>query len=233
MERAVADLRCIIRLHMALTRITVFMRSATGPPHPSSNSADGADASKPRATAAARLQEQQAAVMANGHAAEHGGGISPDTVIHSGAGAHNSCAPMSWQAEEGSGIVSISAVGPSRAVLSVAPPSEPRKQLNGTANTGTASVLHAMQQLELSIEWAAVKPTPTAAGKDSTEIYASRSAPEGKSMNGIACRISATPDVPASVLEAFADTAGALDAQVFPSEQSLRHSGFATAIKQF
>ncbi|CAL8465259.1 g4794 [Coccomyxa elongata] len=205
-ERALADLRCLIRLHLALSRITVFMRSATGPSDPSSNSADS---SKPRATAAARLQEQQPAVMANGHAAEHGGGDSPDTVIHSGAGAHNSCAPMSWQAEEGSGIVCISAAGPSRAVLSVAPPSEPRKQLNGTANTGTASGLHAMQQLQLSIEWAAVKPTLAAAGKDSTRTYASRSAAEGRLMNGIECRISATAELPASVLEAFADMADA------------------------
>ncbi|BDA50233.1 probable mediator of RNA polymerase II transcription subunit 14 at N-terminal half [Coccomyxa sp. Obi] len=212
-ERAVADLRCLIRLHLALTRITVFMRSASGPPNgppnASSNSAEGADPPKAHFIAAAKPLEQHSANMANGHAAEHGRGSSPDTDINGGLRASNSCAPLFWQAEEGSGIVSISAVGPSRAVLSVASSSEPRNQPNETANTGSDPGLHAMQQLQLSVKWAAVKPTPSAAGKDSSQRYGGSSPAEGRAMSGIQCRISATPELPASVLEAFADMADA------------------------
>lgn len=210
MGSAVADLRCLIRLHLALTRINIFMRSAIDPQHISSNSAEDANPPKAHLIAAAEPQDQHSAVMANGHAAEHGGGDSPDIDISGSARANNSCAPFFWQAGEGSDIVSISAVGPNRAVLSVTPSTEPFKQPNGTANAGSAPGLHAMQQLQLSIAWAAVKPTSAAAGHDSTREYGSSSAGEGRAMSGIHCRMSATPELPASVLEAFTDMAGAL-----------------------
>lgn len=207
MESAVADLRCLIRLHLALTRITVLMRSASGPTNTSSNSADGSDPPpKAHSMAASKPQEQHCAVRANGHAVEHGGGDSPGTDISGSMVANNGCAPIFWQAEEGSGIVSISAVGPSRAVLSVAPSQEPCTQPNGAANSGSAPGLPAMQQLQLSIAWAAAKPTPAVG---SAQTYGGSSAADGRGMSGIQCRMSAVPELPASVLEAFADMAGA------------------------
>ena len=232
MESAVADLRCLIRLHLALTRITVLMRSASGPPPPSSNSADGSDPPpKAHSMAAAKPHEQHSAVMANGHAVEHGGGDSPVTDI-SGSIAANSCVPLSWQADQGSGIVFISAVGPSRAVLNVALSQEPGTQPNGAANSGSAPGLPAVQQLQLSIAWAAAKPTPAVG---SAQTYGSSSAADGRGMSGIQCQMSAVPELPASVLEAFADMAGA---RWIPSLPLLNicilwHAMFATAIDLF
>ena len=224
MERATTDLRRLIRLHLALARMAALMRAANGAASldaPGSSSEDAGRASEPSAVVPnAKALDRRHAALANGDMAKHSSGPTA-TAEHStngktgfatGAGHHSGCAPLTWQAQEGSGVVSVSAVGPDRAVLVVTPPTEAPgigwQPHRGSAEVATdmtaiADAVAAMssdpeQQLCIIMEWVA-----------GTRRLTAHSGGESVGSRGISCRMSATPRLPASVLEAFADMAGA------------------------
>ena len=230
-----ADLRRLIRLHLSLARMAALMRAAKGASHDTpgspSKTADRLSSNSSAAVPVAKAQDRQHAALANGDMARISAGAAAAArdsvnenggrVFASGTGRSWGSAPLTWQAQEGSGIVHVSAVGPDCAILVVTPPTEaaeaggPPYLGSAAAATGRADTADAdpqqqneLPQLSITVEWVAGKQQ-SSAGSGSVSVGC-REAVQGSGPGGIRCRMSATPSLPASMLEAFADMAGAL-----------------------
>lgn len=221
--------------------MAALMRAAKGASHDTpgspSKTADRLSSNSSAAVPVAKAQDRQHAALANGDMAKTSAGAAAaarDSVIEnggrvfaSGTGRSWGSAPLTWQAQEGSGVVHVSAVGPDCAVLVVTPPTEaaeaggPPYLGSAAAATGRADTADGdlainadpqqqseLPQLRITVEWVAGKQQ-SSAGSGSVSV-GGREAVQGSGPGGIRCRMSATPSLPASVLEAFADMAGAL-----------------------
>lgn len=214
--------------------MAALMRAAKGASHDTpgnpSKTADHLSSVSSAAVPVAKAQDRQHTALANGVMAKTSAGAAAAArdsvnenggrVFASGTGRSWGSAPLTWQAQEGSGVVHVSAVGPDCAILVVTPPTEAAEAggppyLGSAAATGRADTADAdpqqqneLPQLRITVEWVAGKQQ-SSAGSDSISVSC-REAVQGSGPGGIRCRMSATPSLPASVLEAFADMAGAL-----------------------
>lgn len=193
-----ADVRCIIRLHLALARITSLMRAAS--PEASLKPADSAEshthgAQRQMPVANGDLAKRSAAHPAAATSTKHSllaNGEATSAALEAVPGSHP--IPLRWQVEEGCGSVSILAVGPSHSVLTVTSP-EQAPDGNG-------------KQLELSMEWAAKGAGVSGQPEDlAVGAVAGSSKPVQGSSSSIKCCMS-SPGLPAAVLEPFEDMAG-------------------------
>lgn len=248
----VSDIRRVTRLHVALARMFVCMdtpKSAAEQQQqqPAANAAALSRAEQQTAEPAERsLKGARTAALpeplANGNlwskAAQRGSRAAAALSVADGAAEQPSCrraeegpsAPLSWQAEEGCGAVSVSAVGLTLARLTVASPGGPRggatpadmqqppggghafKAEPSEGSSGAPSLSGiATGQLSLSLEWASDGCRSDVQGR--VEPAAAHGQMAGSSSDassgGLRCRMTAEPALPADVLHAFEEMAGA------------------------
>ncbi|EIE23245.1 hypothetical protein COCSUDRAFT_63601 [Coccomyxa subellipsoidea C-169] len=239
-ERATGDLRRLIRLHLALARIAALMRAAAGTDsaalgdfQPSTNSSDKTAPS------------QRHDALANGNVAKHSPGISAPaqacnssidskTGIASTAGHDSRFASLTWQAQQGSGVVSVSAVSADRAVLLITAPTDVA-EASGNRTVVADGVSDAvpkqhssLPQLRVTMEWVAVKGSSAARSSAGAEFGGGRMTAQEAGSNGIRCRMSSAPALLAPVLQAFADMADAGEEELLLDALSLCGCALAT-----
>ena len=220
----VGDVRCLIRLHTALVRTAAHMRASAQQqqaPVALAHALTAPKAHVTRPSAVMHAEQGQATPLANGNAS-HAGDMecsSPDgdAAMQEPSSSHRregASTPLHWQAAEGSGLVSIAAVGLEQARLAVTAPggsgsgSNPAhmQQPPGMERSGSAIPGNNID-FRLTIEWAlgnaGGQPQVAASGL----VAAAQGAGDAQRQQ-LRCCMRAEPAVPTDVLRSFEAMAG-------------------------